>query len=203
MLEEIFGKPANRLVFDVLGQPGRSAVGREYLPADKRQPLRELEGRYAQLSAETIFPVGDPLDEEDRAALEDLQRRKRSEIEYLLTPQELEELDLRESTAARYVRTRLPEAQTEAEFRAMVLAAREAGVQERIMTRTESIASRYGMGTPSGPRESPEEKQRKAIEARIKELLGEQRWAQMQQAEAARQAAQQARWEAEQKARGR
>jgi hypothetical protein len=200
LLEETFGESAYRLVFNVLGERGRVAVGREYLPSDKRQSLRELERRYAQLNAEITYPLGEPLDEEERVALEDLQRRKRSEIEYVLTPQELEELDLRESAAAKYVRNRLPEAQTEAEFRAMVLAAREAGVQERITTRLMSLTGRYGLDTPNDLQELREEERRKAIEARIKELLGEQRFAEMQQAEAERQAAEQARWEAERNA---
>lgn len=200
LLEETFGESAYRLTFKILGERGRVAVGREYLPADKRQSLREVERRYAQLNAEITYPLGEPLDEEERVALEDLQRRKRSEIESLLTPQELEELDLRESAAAKYVRNRLPEAQTETEFRAMVLAAREAGVQERITTRLMSLTGRYGLDTPNDLQELREEERRKAIEARIKELLGEQRFAEMQQAEAARQAAEQARLEAERNA---
>ena len=200
LLEQLFGESANRLVSQVLAWPHGGSLGREFLSAEKRSPLRELEARYAQLSAEVTYPFGEPLDDEERATLADLKRRKRAEIDALLTTQELEELDLRESPAASYVLRKLPEALSEADFRAMVRAAREAGVGEDPGITWTSLASRYGMEAPNEMQQSREEAQRKAIDARIKELLGERRFALLQQAEAARQADEQARQEAERRA---
>ncbi|MBE0542446.1 MAG: hypothetical protein IH623_13885 [Verrucomicrobia bacterium] len=193
LLEELFGEPATLQWFQVLSTRGPAVVGREFLPLEKKTPLREIEARYRQWSAEVTFPVGQALDEEERGELLDLQRRKRAEIEALLTPHELEELDVRGSAAAIFVRRKLPEADSEAEFRAMVQAALEGGVTEGSRS-VESFASRFGIGmeAASERQERFEEDQLRAIEARIKELLSEQRFAEMQQAEAERQAAEQA-----------
>jgi hypothetical protein len=201
LIEQLFGEPANRLISQILATPGGSAIGREFLSADRRQPLREIEARYARLMAETTMPVGEPLDDEERAALAELNHRKRAEIEALLTPQELEELDLRESATARYVLSKLPGAQSEADFRLMFQAAREGGAGEDTQTSASLLARRYGLGPgriTDDLEQVREAGKRSAIEARAKELLGEQRFAQLQQAEAAREATQQARWEAEQ-----
>ena len=191
LIEALFGQPANRLIYQVLDWPAGTAVGHEFMPEAKRQPLREIEERYARLGAETTFPLGEPLDDEERAALADLQRRKRAEIEALLSPQELEELDLRESPAALYVLRKLPAAETKEDFRAMWLAARELGGGEDTPTTASTLASRYGLvgadRTADATQPNREAEQQKAIEARAKELLGERRFTQLQQAEAARQ----------------
>ena len=196
LFRSLFGEPANPLVRHILAMPGGNAVGREFLPTEKKEQLREVERRYRQSSEEVTYPAGRPLDEDERSELQNLQRQKRIEIAALLTPQELEGLDVRESPAARYALQKLPEAGAEAEFRAMVRAAREGGITEGSGWGGSS-ASRYGMATPGEAQDQREEEQRKAIEARVKELLGEQRFAQLQQAEAARQAAEEARQAAE------
>ena len=197
LVEELFGESANPLVFQIVARPGGSTVGREFLPAEKKEQLREVEQHYRQSSEEVTYPAGRPLDEDERSELQNLQRQQRAEIAAILTPQELEGLDARESAAARYVLQKLPEAGSEAEFRAMVRAAQEGGITAG-GARIAFSPSRYGMvGLEEQPQERREEEQRKAIQARIKELLGEQRFAQLQQAEAARQAAEEARWKAE------
>jgi hypothetical protein len=196
LLEEFFGEPAGRLAIQVTAIRGAAAVGREFLPAEKKAQLREIESRYRQMSGEVTYPASQALNEDEQRELLELQRRKRAELEALLTPQELEEFDLRESRAASYVLRQLPEAGSEVEFRLMVRAAQEAGANESNAS-LRSFPGRYGMEAPNELQQRREDEQRQAIETRVKELLGEQRFAQLQQAEAARQAAEQARREAE------
>ena len=190
LLEQLFGEPANRLISQFLAWPRGPAIGREFLAEDKRKPLREIEERYGRLISESTTYPGDPIDEEERATLAGLNQQKRAEIEALLTPRELEELDMRESPIARYVLSQLPEAQSEADFRLMFQAAREATVGSETQTSANSFAGRYGLSrAPGEPQEDRQEAQRKAIEARARELLGEQRFLQLQQLESARRAA--------------
>jgi hypothetical protein len=98
---------------------------------------------------------------------------------------------------------KLPEAQTEADFRAMVRAAREFGAGENSETSSATYGRRYGLVSQDASDElqDREEEQKKAIESRARQLLGDRRFTQLQQAEAARQAAEQAYGEAEQRAR--
>jgi hypothetical protein len=188
VIEELFGEPAKRLILATLAWSGAANAGREFLPAEKRTSLREIEERYIRMSDEATFPVGEPLDEEDRTALADLQRQKRAEMEALLTHQELEQLDMRESAAAKYVLANMPAAETESDFRAMFLAAREHNVGDDVETTGSAMARRYGLG-PDRASDSNQESRmikQKAIETRAKELMGEQRFNRLQQAEIVR-----------------
>ncbi len=107
----------------------------------------------------------------------------RSDLSRRLSPQELDALRLRESPAARYVLKYLPEAQSEAEFRWMVQAADEVGIEAPNM----SLARMMPFGFSRGllPLDTEDEDRQQAekeaeLKGRLRQLLGEQRMAELE-----------------------
>jgi hypothetical protein len=179
ILQPLFGQSSFQLITAILGWPEREER-LAFLPPEKRREFNELQQRYGERADEISYGTngfnGVYLDKTQQAELKALEKEKRAELARTLTAMELEELDMRQSTAANYVRDNLPAAKSEAEFRRMVKAVQESGLAE---------ASNNLL--PDG-READPEARKAAIEARLKEVLGEQRAAEQQQEEEARQA---------------
>jgi len=182
-LESLFGISAVQLKASVFGWPEMD-YDYQFLSLEKKGRVREINLRYDFLIAEAR--QGSPFWESDPAVektIREINRQKKSELARFLTPQELEALLLRESPAARYVRENLPEAKTEEEFRQMVQAVEQSEIGTPEL---KSFADRYGLNRQSGP--GDEDKHQAQLQARLKELLGEERLTEQQQQEIARQA---------------
>jgi hypothetical protein len=193
-LETLLGVSAEQLKATLIGNHVREGE-RDFLSFEKKRWLRELEQRYVRWLEEAR--QGLALWESDAAVdarIQELNRQKLAELKQLLTPEELETFNLRESPAAQYVLNYLPEANSEAEFKKMVQAVEDVGIPN-----TPDPTYRYGlMGEPDARRTE----QLAQLDARLKEALGSQRVAEQQQEEQAR-AVEKAQQEEEQRDRAR
>lgn len=159
----------------------------DFLPPGKRALMRELETRYRQLreplEAEQATGV---LDTDGAAQLAKLRRQQQAELTQLLSPEEAEEYLFRESAAAQYVRARLPQAKSEAEFRSIVRLATELDLDANAGS---GLQARIGL-EPADPALAQAEAEREAeFQRRLEALLGKERLAEQEaqrQAEADR-----------------
>lgn len=183
LTQELLGEPFGKLRAAMgLGGPDPDEA-RSFLSPEKRRKLRELEQRYHDLADQVRNRLDsthpEMVDEDQIPQLRALDQQKQAELAQWLTPRELEALALRESPAAKYVLQYLPEARTAAEFRIMVAVAGEFGQGGRpdyeYVPYPDEDAGPNAVGA-----EPP------TIEARIKELLGEDFLEQRRQEETAR-----------------
>lgn len=105
------------------------------VPEAQQTAFAELSARHAaEQSANEAALVrgayGQLLDPEARPKLRELRERQRRELAELLGPELAEQLELRSSPEAHYVRNALPAAKDEEEFRRLVAAARAVGVDQ-------------------------------------------------------------------------
>ncbi len=178
-LEELFGVAASQIRGRLAGWP-ESMWGDSYLPLEKTAQLRDITQRYRHLEDQERAEQGELppgfQDPEVAGRRLEMERQKQDEIRSVLTPEEYEQYQLRQSPAARYVRSQLPEAKSEAEYRRMV-----------------RIAEGFGMGTdPVAPVvldeagrdiEDPAKlaaDREAAFRQRLKEELGEDRIAEQE-----------------------
>jgi hypothetical protein len=181
--QELFGGPFRKLTAALSLGGADPEEPRSFLPPEKRGKLQELEELYRDLADQVRHPPNSTypviVDEDQIVQLRALHQQKQAELAQLLTPKELEDLALRESPAAKYVRQHLPEAGNEEEFRSMVKVARGLGKDGRpdyeyVPYPDEDEGARAVEAEPA------------TIEARIKELLGEDFLEKRRQEETAR-----------------
>lgn len=142
-----------------------------FLPEERRTQVRELLERYAaeeQKFRERELEDGEPLDAGDRARLRQLTQQREAELAKVLGPQEKAKFDLWMSPAANEVRHALYGMNaTEQEFLSAYEARREFdsrwGDRDELLMDPASRAER--------------DKDREAMEARIREKLGDERYA--------------------------
>ena len=79
----------------------------EFLPAEKREKLLGLQAKYEEAEQEFYARTKGWILDEDQDQLKTLQKQKEEELARLLTPEELEEYDLRNSSTANTLRTQL------------------------------------------------------------------------------------------------
>jgi hypothetical protein len=170
------------LLLQVLGPPALQAMAKyrlwndvdpdaellAFLPASKREQLFVLQQKYPAHTAEDVAGASE---EDMRRAAAD-QARQRAEIAALLSPQELEELDLRKSDTAQRLREELQGFQAnEAEFRQLFRVRRAYEV---------TLAANPDVRDTNVLQVRIEAERRFAEEARA--ALGEQRYADYQRA---------------------
>ena len=185
-LEALFGVSARKLtesVFVFLDHP-RPGETDDPLPPAKRAEVRDIEERYRRLIVEAQHGLAfNGPDASVDAAIGELNRQKEAELASALSPQELDALRLRESPAARYVLKYLPEAQSEAEFRLMVQAADEVGIEAPKMSLARMMP--FGFSRSLLPLDTEAEDRQQAgkeaeLKGRLRQLLGEQRMADLE-----------------------
>lgn len=143
----------------------------------------DIEERYRQLIEEAQHGLS--FNESDAAvdaAIKELNRQKEAELASTLSPQELDALRLHESPAARYVLKYLPEAQSEAEFRLMVQAVEQVGIEAPKM-RPERLIRTFSTGLlplDTGDEDRQQAEKEAELRARLRQLLGEQRMAELE-----------------------
>lgn len=194
-IESLLGASTTELQAVVRGWPGMED-DYSFLALEKRAPVRELNEHYGQLISETdrnlFHGESDPAVE---ARIKELRQQKQTELAKLLTPEELEALNLRESPEAQYVRTQLPEAKSEEEFRKMVSAAAAVGIEKPKMP---NIFAHFGLsgGPDTSDADRAQAKREAQLDARLKEVLGGPRVAEQKKEDEARLAELQAREQA-------
>lgn len=97
-----------------------------WLAPEKRRALLAMQDRFTD-EIEELRRGRAVLDDEKKAQLAELEKQHRAELVAFLSPSELEDYDVRNSDAARYVLKKLPPALSEKEFRIMVKVAQEKG----------------------------------------------------------------------------
>jgi murein L,D-transpeptidase YcbB/YkuD len=133
------GKEQTALMKSLLGSdgvPGNEEMNawqrRQFgnLPAEKLTQLQSINSDYAELQQEIYAKSKGVILAEDREKLAFLEKEKLADIAKTLTPQELEDFQLRTSNTANQLRNQLTTFNaTEAEFRALYKAA--SGVDEK------------------------------------------------------------------------
>jgi hypothetical protein len=172
-VESLFGQSWDSLRSDYLPWFGWDE---QILTQDQRRQIRDLEARFSMLKQELdrVTQATRSFDAEDHARLRELEVQKRAELAKILSPQEMEDYLYRHSDAANYVRQNLPEAKSEAEFRLMVKAAGETRMAELSTCLTSPDAA-------EAEALAGEQADRKAaFDKRLKELLGEDRIADLE-----------------------
>ena len=177
LVESLFDQNWLALSHSLLGWPERAREPMEFLSAEKRQQVRDLGQWYGQ-SAE-IFSDKKTLgllSAADEAQLQELDRQRQAKLGAILSPLELEENLYRRSQTAEYVRRNLPEAGSESEFRTMVTVAQEFGMSNVPMP----MRQRYLLESPDSAPVEAEDERDAAFYRRLKEVLGEARFAELQ-----------------------
>jgi hypothetical protein len=184
-LESLLGQSWTSLTTSLRGAPEWGRDPLESLSVETRRQIRDVDGKCRrELDELQQKKWTGELSVADMARIRDLEREKRAALANVLSPQELEEYLYRQSSAADYVRRNLPQAKSEAEFRAMVKLALEMEMSDA----TAGPRVRTGLDWPDDAKREAE--QRKAeFDRRLKELLGETRLAEQQAEEQARAAA--------------
>ncbi len=119
LLEELFGQDVAPESEQWFGRGGEQEAWWDFLPKDKAKRVRAINQKYRRMEFDIEGRPSDYPYGEREPALKRLSEQKQAELASLLTPKELEDLELRESPAAQYVRRRMPEPKSEEEFRAM------------------------------------------------------------------------------------
>lgn len=145
-----------------------------YLPAEKRGAVAAVLQRYAQLEEEIRRRAGDLLLDEDQRQLRQLAQAREAELAQMLSPEELEEYQLRHSPVADKLRHQLDGFNpTEEEFRTLFKLYKTLDDQMG-----DELASTNAMPTEAHARAL--EQAKAALEEEIKQALGPARYAEYQ-----------------------
>jgi hypothetical protein len=145
------------------------------LPADKVEQLVQVRRDYDELRSEIYAAArGGAMLPEDRAKLALLDKEQRADFAKMLTPQELENYELRSSNTANSMRYSLDAfGPNEAEFRAIYQLQRPFD---------EKYSTAFMMGQPSEEQMKQRQEAQKELTAQIKAALGPERAAEYERA---------------------
>ena len=192
-LESLLGVTAETLQRETLGEDFSSREDLPTLSLEKRARLRELNLRFRQQTE--LARAGVPSWDTDNgvdARIRELDQQKDAELAAFLSPQEFNELKFRASPEVLYALARLPEAGSESEFRQMVGVVEEVGLAlaKTGPSRWAGLSRRLGLvRSDEAKAEQERAEKEERLNARLKEVLGEARLAELQRAEQARSAA--------------
>jgi hypothetical protein len=168
LLKELLGVDPEKEKNKELGLPDYRERMMSYLPEYKRDQVEEITQRYQDLEQDSRRKYKGYWGEETQAEQRELRAQRRAELAKILTPQELEEYDLRNSQVAQQMqwemRTFDP---SEAEFRSVYKA--KAAMDEKTG------------GTWLDPEDKEAQEKynaaRKEMDEQLKETLGDKRFA--------------------------
>ena len=169
LLKELFGGDLGKEVQQVRGTPDWRGRSLAYLPEEKRETVFAIQEKYQDLRREVLRQGREgALSPEGVARLEDLVAKQSRELASLLTPQELEEYELRHHEISQRLRSDLAAFRpTEQEFRALF----------RLTKEGENLRP-AAIGNPNAGRDQPPlSGAPKDLEPRIRAALGEPRYA--------------------------
>jgi hypothetical protein len=141
------------------------------LSTDKAEQMQAIMSDYGELRSDIYTKANGVMLSEDREKIALLEKEQRADLAAVLTPQELENYELRSSTTANQIRSQLSIFKpTESEFRALFQATRAAEAQ-------------YGSLTNAGPTNQEQAtKLRESILAGLQSQLSPERFAELKQA---------------------
>lgn len=117
-IKTLLGIEPDMELLQIAGKLDYASEGISQLPGVKRDKAREIIESYSEREMELLRQSRGIITDEDRAEMKRLQRQRREELAQILTPQELEEYELRKSeTAGRMRGNLLAFEPTEDEFR--------------------------------------------------------------------------------------
>lgn len=156
-LAELIGEDESFGFWNIAVQTPRRGI-----PPEKRRAVIMVEEDYELLRAEMYARTGSPLSAEDREALRLLQQERREDLERILSPEELEEYQLRHSETAERLRAELASFQpAEEEFR-------------ELFRLRHALETEFPSETTSAEERDVAEE---AMQEELRTLLGEERFA--------------------------
>lgn len=169
---------------DPSAERARYALGDDYeermygfLPAEKRGQLQELQSKYEDMEQEVYARSRGVMLEEDQEQLRRLEKQREEELAKILTPEELEEYQLRNSSTSHNLRAQLSGfAPTEEEFRKLFRAQKD---YDDLITGGFDLTDPAQVQQHAQAREQAEN----ALAAEVKGILGEERYKQYQMAQ--------------------
>jgi hypothetical protein len=182
-------KEQRELIRDLLGVDLRTEMAKywhdeqypepdySYLPADKQEEVRALTAKFEDLEQDIYARSGGLLLDADQEQLKELERQRKMELAAVLTPQELEEHELRHSSTAENMRTQLTGFQpTEEEFRKMFRLQRtfDESFDQAFDTRDDAAMT---------VRAQAEDAAQNALNEEIRKTIGPERFAEYQRAQ--------------------
>jgi hypothetical protein len=148
-----------------------------FLPAEKQEQLKTLNAHYDALQQEIYSKAKGELIPEDEERLRTIEKAKEAEMAKLLTPQEMEEYQLRNSPTASTLRTQLAGFQpNEEEFR-------------KIFKLQKTFDDQFNKGfdytdeNQMAAQAKAQQEAQKALQDEMKKTLGEQRYAEYARAQ--------------------
>lgn len=163
----------------VLGEDSVYRHGQDqyvFLPAEKRARLLQIERDYGDLHMEALLGMDAFRMPGDEEKLRLIGAEKLRDMQSLLTPEEREANDLRNSYTARFLKNDLRGVDvTEDEYKAIY--ALRKGVDERFPQGPDAVAA-YGPGVDWEEVGRGRDEAQREVDARIKEALGAERYAQ-------------------------
>src|SRR5436190_1811231 len=150
----------------------------DFLPAEKREQVLSLKTKYEELENEIYMRAQGIMLDQDEQALRQLEQQRQVELASLLSPQELEEYELRNSHVAENLRNQLSGFEpTEEEFR-------------RLFRLQKDFEAQINGALPNAPdevqdeiRARAQEEGQRALQEEMLKVLGKERFAQWQQAQ--------------------
>ena len=175
LLKELLGADVEKDLRQIQGIPDWRGRSMAYLPEEKRDNVVAIEEKYRDLRREILRQgqEGAPSPE-GVARLEDLGAKQSAELASLLTPQQVEEYDLRHHEISQKLRADLATFRpTEQEFRTLFRLNKEfAAVRPAANSNLNEGRNQASLATPS-----------KDLEPKIRAALGEQRYAELRRAQ--------------------
>src|SRR3954469_2344245 len=148
-----------------------------FLPQEKQQQLKTLSAHYEALQQEIYSKAKGELIPEDEEKLRSIEKAKEAEMARLLTPQEMEEYQLRNSPTAGTMRTQLAAFQpSEQEFRRIFRL-------QKTFDEQFNKAFDYTDDAQMAAQAKAQQDARKALQDEMKKTLGEQRYAEYARAQ--------------------
>ena len=150
----------------------------DFLPAEKREQIFSLKAKYEELENEIYLRAQGIMLDQDEEALRQIEQQRQVELATILTPQELEEYELRNSHISENLRNQLAGFEpTEEEFR-------------RLFRLQKEFEDQLTRGLPNASdevqaeiRARAQEEGQRALQDEMQNVLGKERFAQWQQSQ--------------------
>lgn len=175
LVKELLGDDVYEAIARDSGQPDWTERMLGPIPKELREKVLELQQRFQEAQAEIRAKAEGYIDEEARTEIAALRRKMREDLAKILSPEQLEEYELRNSEIAQQMRWELGWFEpSENEFRAIHSAKQ---IQEEIAS-----LLRPEVETNETTREQVQalSKKREELNKALEELLGSERWKEYQ-----------------------
>ena len=177
LVRELLGVDLRKEMAIYTGEDDYDAEDYSFLPAGKQESVRTVADKYDDLEQEIYSRSRGLMLDEDQEAIKQLQRQRRAELATVLTPEELDEYDLRHSETANNMRTQLAGFQpSEDEFRRIFR------LQKTFDDNFEqAFDARDDVATEAKAR--AQQDAQAALNAEVQKILGPERFAEYQRAQ--------------------